>query len=131
MEVPDSGRGERRIMTGLMYPKKPKKKRRRRHGKSIMHVKDGTCYICMDLNGIERKYATLHRHHIFGGPNRWKSEEDGLFVWLCLEHHELGKEAVHKNAYVMRRMHEQGQKAYEKIHSRREFMDRYGRNYLE
>lgn len=115
----------------LMFPKQKKKKRIRRHGKSILHVKNGSCFLCMTMHGNIRKHAVLHKHHIFGGPNRWKSEEDGLFVWLCVEHHETGEEAVHTNKHIMDMMHREGQAAYEKIHSRRAFMERYGKNFLE
>ena len=115
----------------MKFPKEPKKKKIRRHGKSILAARDGTCYLCRYLYDDHRKHAALHKHHIFGGPNRWKSEEDGLFVWLCVYHHETGEEAVHSNAYIMQMLHEIGQEAYERIHSRREFMERYGKNYRE
>ena len=55
----------------------------------------------------------VHEHHIFGGSNRDKSEATGLKVYLCLDHHVNGKEAVHKT------------------HTREEFMKLFGKNYLE
>lgn len=115
----------------MKFPKEPKKKKIRKHGKSILDVKDGTCFLCEYLESDRSKKGTLHKHHIFGGPNRWKSEEDGLFVWLCVYHHETGITAVHRNSDIMQMMHEIGQEAYERIHSRREFMDRYGKNYMD
>lgn len=118
-------------MAGLRFPKEKTKKRTRKHGKSILHVKNGTCWLCMELHDDFRIHPVTHKHHIFGGPNRWKSEEDGLFVWLCVDHHETGEEAVHMNHHIMTIMHIAGQQAYEKIRSRREFMERYGKNYVE
>lgn len=44
------------------------------------------CYICRELYCVktERK---LERHHVFGGPLRPISEEYGLTVYLCAQHH--------------------------------------------
>ena len=52
------------------------KKRRQQHGKSILHKHDGTCYLCM-LDGDDRQKRNVQKHHIYGGPNRWKSEAEG------------------------------------------------------
>lgn len=118
-------------MEGLLFPKPGKRKKKIRHPESIMHRKDGTCYLCMMLMGDARQHSTLHRHHVFGGPNRIHSEVCGLTVWLCVEHHETGTYAVHKNADVMRMLHQAGQQAFETSHTRTEFMEIFGRNYLD
>lgn len=78
----------------------------------------------------EQKPA-VHEHHIFGGSNRDKSEAEGLKVYLCLDHHINGKEAVHNNAELMRELRQDGQKAFEQNHTREEFMELFGKNYLE
>ncbi|WP_055299877.1 hypothetical protein [Anaerobutyricum hallii] len=78
----------------------------------------------------EQKPA-VHEHHIFGGSNRDKSEAEGLKVYLCLEHHISGKEAVHNNAELMRELRQDGQRAFEQNHTREEFMKMFGKNYLE
>lgn len=120
--------------TGLLFPKTPAKKKRKRHKQSIMHKKDGTCYLCMLLNNDYRKHDVLHEHHIFGGKsNRSHSEAEGLKVYLCVEHHMTGKDAVHnaKNSQkVQERLHQIGQQEFEKTHTREEFMNIFGRNYL-
>ena len=116
---------------GLLYPKKPKKKKKIRHPDSIMHKSDGTCYLCMLLNGDGRKHGILHRHHVFGGPNRIHSEECGLTVWLCVEHHETGPMAAHRNKAVADILHQAGQQAFEETHTRKEWMTIFGKNYLE
>ena len=104
--------------------------RRKKHKPSILHSKDGTCYLCEKLNRDFRRHQVLHEHHIFGGPDRSISEEEGLKVYLCLAHHIDGPEAVHNNHKNMRLLQKDGQRAYECTHTREAFMDRFGRNYL-
>ena len=114
----------------MMYPKPQRKKKRKKHKASILHCKDGTCYLCMKLKGDYRRYPVVHEHHIYDGPNRQNSEAEGLKVYLCLDHHIMGPEAVHNNHKNMRILHRDGQRAYERTHSRAEFMSLIGRNYL-
>lgn len=116
----------------LIYPKEPvKKKRRMRHPASILHQQDGTCYICVRKNNDCRIHRDLETHHIFGGPNRRISEEYGFKVRLCSDHHRMGPDAVHRNMESMRLLQRDAQRQYEKKHSRRQFMDLIGRNYLD
>ena len=115
---------------GLLYPKPVRKKKRKRHKASILHEKDGTCYLCMELLGNYTVYPVVHEHHIFDGPNKPLSEADGLKVYLCVNHHIMHKEAVHENIENMRLLQAAGQRAYEREHTRAEFMERYHRNYL-
>lgn len=120
--------------TGLLFPKTQTKKKRKRHKPSILQKKDGTCYLCMLLNDDYRKHDVLHEHHIFGGnSNRNHSEAEGLKVYLCVEHHMTGKDAVHnaKNCQEMqKRLHKIGQQEFEKTHTREEFRKIFGRSYL-
>ena len=115
----------------MMYQKPQRKKKRKKHKASILHCKDGTCYLCMKLKGDYRRYPVVHEHHIYDGPNRQNSEAEGLKVYLCLDHHIMGPEAVHNNHKNMRILHRDGQRAYERTHSRAEFMSLIGRNYLD
>ena len=68
--------------------------------KSIVQ-REKECYICRYLAGEQGYYGELpstglHRHHImFGTANRKKSEHYGLWVYLCVAHHEYGPDAVH------------------------------------
>lgn len=96
---------------------------------------------------INMKYAdydmidgtpNVQRHHIFGGPNRDLSDQDGLWVPLTLEHHE-GKNGVHMNKEMKVLMHIIGQLGWEKHciangeteeNARELFRKRYGRSYL-
>lgn len=94
--------------------------------KSIMQT-NKECYFC-------HKKINLHKHHILKGiRNRKKSEEDGLYVYLCYEHHE-GTNGVHgKNGHeldmiLIRKAEEQWLGCYNKTEE--DFIERYGKNYL-
>ena len=79
-----------------------------------------------------RIHPVVHEHHIFGGnPGREISEATGLKVYLCLEHHINGPEAVHNNQELMRILQKDGQRAYEREHGHDDFLRKFGRNYLE
>ena len=109
---------------------KQKRKTRKKHKPSILHVKNGTCYLCM-MEGNYGRYLVLHKHHIFSGvANRKISEEEGFTCWLCPDHHEFGKAAVHRNAGNMLLLRRIAQREYEKDHTREEFVKLIGRNYL-
>ena len=114
----------------MMYPKKPSKKKHQTHKDSILQARDGRCYICMK-NGSDRPWPILHKHHAFLGANRKIAETEGLYVFLCPDHHEFGTYAVHRNYEILREIQRDAQKAYEENHSRQQFMKLFGRNYLE
>lgn len=119
-------------MEGLMFQKKPSKKKRKRHKASILHEKDGTCYLCVKLNNDYSYKRGLQEHHVFGGvANRPISEAEGLKVYLCLHHHEEGPEAVQNNKENNRLVQQDAQRAFEETHTREEFTKLFGRNYLE
>ena len=84
------------------------------------------CFIC-------HKQGYTEQHHIFGGANRKKSERDGLKVDLCMDCHRTGKHAVHKDAEVMLRLHQYGQRLYMAKYgaTTEEFIKIYGKNYEE
>lgn len=116
---------------GLKYPKEPVNKRKKRHPKSLFHQEPGTCYLCVMLHGDYRHHKRLETHHIFGGcANRTISEEKGLKVKLCPDHHQYGEEAVHRNAGVARYLHEKGQQAFEENYPGEDFLKVFGKNYL-
>jgi hypothetical protein len=81
------------------------------------------CYICGQAHWIED-------HHIFfGTANRKLSEKYGLKVYLCQEHHR-GNTGVHNNRELDLKLKRIAQTAFEKNHSREEFISVFGRNYL-
>lgn len=117
-------------MQELLFPKTPTKKKRMKHPASIMHDKSsGTCYLC-ELAGDYSTKPDLHEHHVFGGPNRKHSEEYGLKVYLCPQCHLYGRHAAHKNKNTALLLHMHGQRAFEREHTREEFVEIFGRRYL-
>jgi len=89
---------------------------------SIIQTDDDRCFLCRSAYGTDW-------HHIFGGPNRKLSEEDGLKIRVCRYCHEQIHEGKNSKA-LMTALHKLGQTKYEATHSREEFMERYGRNWL-
>lgn len=100
--------------------------------RSILHnKKDGTCYLCMLLNGDYQRRTGLEEHHVFEGTaNRKKSEHWGLKVYLCHEHHQNSPAAVHENMENRRTLERLAQMKFEQIYSHQLFMQEFGRNYL-
>ena len=86
--------------------------------KSIVQTQK-ECYICRYLAAQQGYYgelpsAGLHKHHImFGIANRKKSEHFGLWVYLCVPHHEYGPDAVHSNRDVRIFLCRIGQQVFE------------------
>ena len=93
--------------------------------KSILQSRK-RCYIC-------RKEFDIHDHHIyFGNAKRKISEKHGFKVWLCQEHHQ-GTYGVHgKHGHELDKfLKEICQSKYEVTHTREQFINLIGRNYLE
>lgn len=87
---------------------------------SIMLTICGKCYLC-------HRITDTARHEIyFGSANRKNSKEHGLWVNLCPECHRT----VHIDRTTDIWLKQMGQRKYELRHSREEFMNIFGRNYL-
>ena len=82
----------------------------------------------------------VERHHLMGGSNRQKADEDGLWVPLTYEHHQ-GKMGVHNNKEMKALSHIIAQLAYElemvstgkaqtKDDAKEMFRRRYGKSFL-
>ncbi len=82
------------------------------------------CYVTGRTEG-------LHKHHIFGGPNRQISEKNGFYIWLIPAFHNLSDKGIHFDKSFDLSVKRACQREYEKTHSREEFMKLIGRNYLE
>ena len=81
------------------------------------------CYFCGKLTHLER-------HHVFGGvANRPISEKYGLTVWLCHNCHTGNNGAQYDK---MKNLHlkQDAQFAFERNHTRSEWMKLIGKNYL-
>ena len=115
----------------MQYLKNKTKKKRIRHPQNILHEKDGTCYLCMRLEGNYRIHAYLEEHHVIpGAAGRRISEENGLKVYLCLPHHRGSAEAVHRNHDNMLLIQRDAQMVFERTHTRGDWMRIAGKNYL-
>ena len=100
--------------------------------KSIMQDKqDHTCYLCMMLHSDFSTKQTQEHHVIFGTANRKLSEKYGLKVYLCMGHHEEGREAVHRNATNALILKKEAQKAFEKKWPELDFRKIFGKNFLD
>lgn len=90
--------------------------------KSILQ-KDESCYLC------GRRYG-LETHHVLGGTaNRKISDKYGLTVLLCHQCH-TGKEGAQYNRDLNFRLKREAQEAFEREHSREEWMGLFRKNYL-
>ena len=54
----------------------------------MIKFEDRRCFICGSCDRVEL-------HHIFGGMNRKRADEDGLTVFLCARCHREGKNSAH------------------------------------
>lgn len=99
--------------------------------KSIMHDKrEKTCYLCMMLHGDYNIREGLEEHHvIYGTARRRLSEKYGLKVYLCHEHHEDSREAVHKNKEIDNILKDIAQRRFEQEYPTIEFVEIFGKNY--
>ena len=84
------------------------------------------CYIC-NVN------SNIHLHHIMFGKNRKISDEDGLTVYLCYDHHEgtygvHGKEGHELDLKLKQIAEKRWCEFYKKTPE--QFIKRYGKNYL-
>ena len=84
-----------------------------------------------DLWSIE-PFTGAHKHHIFGGANRKYSEEDGLFIYLTPEMHNMSDRGIHFNLAFMAYAHSVGEYAWLTHYNKtkEDFIKRYGRNYI-
>lgn len=73
----------------------------------------------------------LHDHHIFFGvANRKQSEKYGLKIWLCGMHHNMSDQGIHFNKELDIAVKQMAQEVFERTHSREEFRELFGKNYL-
>lgn len=82
------------------------------------------CYICGRTEGLEV-------HHCLRGKYRQLADEDGLTVYLCHKHHTGSKNSAHRNIRLMNELQQLAQMKYLETHTFEEWMNRYGRNYLD
>lgn len=81
------------------------------------------CFFCS-------RTPTEEHHCIYGVANRKWSEKYGLKVRLCKKHHR-GSEGVHTHRPDLDlKLKQIAQRAFERNHSREEFIQIFGKSYL-
>lgn len=73
----------------------------------------------------------LHKHHVFGGPNRFNSEAWGCWIWLRADYHNASNHGVHFDQALNLRLKRETQQRFEQLHGHEKFMEIFGKNYLE
>ena len=98
--------------------------------KSIMQS-NKECYLCRKMFGICNERG-LHEHHIYEEYGRRRqSEAIGAKVWLCAKHHNMSDYGIHFNKEEDMELKRACQRKFEETHTREEFMELIGRNYLD
>ena len=107
-------------------------KKRKKHRKSIMHPKNsGYCYLCASLNN-DYTYKYTEEHHVmFGKGQRQLSEEYGLTVQLCKEHHKDGSESAHSKREIRELLCRDAQAAFIEEYPELKWKEIFEKNYLE
>ena len=86
---------------------------------------EANCYICRRFDNTINT-APLERHHCLHGTGMRKlADEDGLWVWLCPEHHRR----LHEKNEHDRDLQIIAQRTYEVEYGREEYFKRYGKFY--
>ena len=107
-------------------------KKRKKHRKSIMHPKgSGYCYLCAALHNDYTYKPTQEHHVMFGSGQRELSEEYGLTVQLCLDHHKDGPEAAHNNQAIRELLCRDAQEAFMMEYPDLNWMQIFKKNYSE
>ena len=96
------------------------------HTWSILTGKDKRCFVTGRENGLQK-------HHIFHGSGKREiSDRNGFWCYLIPEKHLAGLGGLHANPGngLDRVLKCICQREYEKTHSREEFIDLIGKNYI-
>lgn len=72
------------------------------------------------------KMSNLEKHHLLCGSQRKAADKYKLVVYLCHDCHRQ----VHDEPELMAESRKEGQRRFEKNHSRDEFVKIFGKNYL-
>lgn len=73
----------------------------------------------------------LHLHHIYFGYGLRKiSDKHGFTVWLRADWHNMAEYGVHFNRELDLKLKQECQRKFEETHTRAEFMELIGQNYL-
>ena len=81
------------------------------------------CYLC-------KTTRNLQKHHALHGSYRKNADKYGLWVWLCADHHTMGRDAIHRNPELDKELMKEAQRKFEETHTREEFIALFGKNRL-
>ena len=76
-------------------------------------------------------YIVTISHIYFGAGLRKISDDNGFTVWLTPEWHNMSSKGVHFNRQLDLHLKRLCQQKYEETHTRAEFMQLIGKNYLD
>lgn len=79
---------------------------------------------------VTRSTVMLDKHHCLNGPLRQKADDLGLWVWLRHDVHMMLHSHMHPYENLYWDLKREAQKAFEREHSREEWMSLIGRSYL-
>lgn len=91
---------------------------------SLFKTSDEECYLCGGLNG-----GQLVRHEVLYGSNRENSKQYGLWIYVCPE--PFCHKMIHNDAEKFAYLKAEAQALFEEAHPDLDFMEIFGRNYLE
>lgn len=98
--------------------------------KSILQS-DKECYLCRRFYNL-RTTRGLEEHHIlFGRGRRALSEQYGLKVWLCHDHHNEPPLGVHFDPGARRVLEQDAQFAFDNLHGHGSFAKVFGEEIQE
>ncbi len=74
----------------------------------------------------------LHKHHIYRGPNRTKSEKWGCWVYLRSDWHNMAPYGVHgRDGHDLDlSLKQECQRKFEALYGHEKFVEVFGRSYL-
>lgn len=91
-----------------------------RKNKSVIQSNNDYCYVC-------GKPQPNDEHHIFNGPNRKKSDQDGMIIYV----HRTCHTWLHNHPISNLTFKRRAQKIWElKNGNREDFIKRYGKSYI-
>lgn len=107
----------------MLYPKPAKKKQKKAKNNPVPTEQD-KCFVCGAI------YAETHEA-FHGRGKRQLSIKYGLQCKLCYKHHRDPKTGVHYDPAFDFFIKQKYQQKFEETHSRKEFIQLFGRNYLD
>ena len=88
-------------------------------GKHSLIQDEKECFICGS--------PYVEKHHIYKGHKcRQIADKEGMWVWLCREHHDL----IHQDRKLDLAFMRLGQELFEETHTRTEFREKFNKSYL-